>query len=762
VALPAAAAVAGILCARATDFRPAAFLALSIAVLVVGAVLLSLKFVRTAAVGAVLAVALAAGYGASLDLVRPADSMGAAVSAGSTGGGQILAFEGRVLERPVQVPTEEDALRRYVVEIRRAGIDPANLPAASGRVLLYAAADLPRGAGIDGKALFYPLPKAANPGQFDYGDYLRRRGIVAVARAPLEGLIERKSQASRDAVGRMVAALRTSLYERLHGLGLSEGGVIPAVLIGERSLLPDDTREAFVRSGTMHLLAISGLHLAVVVGFVWWLLRLAGVSLRGASVVAIAAAVAYAFVAGGRPPVVRAALMAGFIFLAMMTGRRRHILSVLSAAALVMLLWRPLDLFDAGFQMSFAAVLSLYYLGAPLSRGLPAFFGLARRPAARAPSAGRWARPILVTLGWSLGAWLGAMPLAVWHFHIVAPVSPLANLLLIPVTSVMVVAGFAATAASFLSAGLAAVLALSAAGAQMTLEAAARLLARLPGAYVYVPAFSRVWVVLAYVFLGWTAFAAAAGRRVRWLVVFGLVAANALLWPAALASGPGAPRIQTLVDRNGAAAILFDGEGNVVVFAGSRGGADFGTYTICPFLIAHGSAKVDVLVESADADARLAEAIAARLPLGRVLRQRRFAGAQPSTNRKRVDLFDPGDVAEIFGSVRMTFHSPPPRDFAEPRRPYFRGLVTEIEVKGRRLLVAADVTTGCLRSMTRRLGPSAGSGRAGADLLVVLSPARDAPPDALSSRFRPALTVVADPADADSRATQVVIKKQGR
>ncbi len=755
VALPAAAAGAGILFARATGFRPAALLALCAAALAAGAVLLSLKRPRAATVGAVLAVAMAAAYAAALDLVRPADAIEAAVETPSAGTGRILAFEGRVVEPPVRPPAEPDALRRYVVEIRRAGVDPADLPAASGRILLYAAADLPRGALIDGKALFYPVPRAANPGQFDYGEYLERRGITAIARAPLEGLVEGRPRANGTAAGRVVAAVRASLYQRLDSLGLSEGGVIPAVLIGERSLLPEDTREAFVRSGTMHLLAISGLHLAVVVGFVWWLLRLAGVSLRAAGIVAIAAAVAYAFVAGGRPPVVRAALMAGLIFLAMITGRRRHILSVLSAAALVMLFRRPLELFDTGFQMSFAAVLGLYYLGAPLSRGLPALLGLAPRSTAGAPSAGRWVRSVLGTLGWSLGAWLGAMPLALWHFHIVAPVSPLANLLLIPVTSVMVVAGFAATAASFVSGGLAAALALSAAGAQMTLEAAARLLSRLPGAYVYVPAFPRIWVVLAYAFLCGTAFAAATGRRTLRLAACGLVAANALLWPAALSGGPRVPRVQTLVDHNGAAAVLFDGDGNAVVFAGSRGGADFGTYAICPFLIARGAAKVDLLVESADADARLAEAIAARLPLRRVLRQRRFAGARPSTSRESLDLFDPGDIADAFGSIRMRFHSAPPRDFADPGRPYFRGLLSEIDVKGLRILVAADVTAGCLQSATHRLSGSA-------DLLVVLSPAGEAPPDALSLRFRPALTVVADPSDTDSLPTQVVVGKRGR
>lgn len=745
-AVLAIAATGGVLCASYTAAAPGTFLCLAAVSLAAGALAVATRRTRAGVACAVGAVALVAGYAASLDLDRPPDSIETAVKSASEGG-TLLDFEGRVVEQPV-AEGEGEVLLRYVIEVRRAGADADRLKAAFGRVLLYTPAELAQGAAVSGTAAFYPLPGASNPGQFDYGRYLARRGVTAIARAPYEGLLRSEEPPGRLAVSRLIQAVRASLERRLEALDLAQTGVIPAVLIGERSGLSSSAREAFARSGTMHLLAISGLHLAVVVGFVWWILRLAGASLRASSLVAIAAAVAYALVAGGRPPVIRAALMSVFVCGAILTGRRGRVLSALSTAALVMLVWRPLDLFDAGFQMSFAAVLALYSLGAPLARGL-----------AGAAAGAKWrgaslARAVLTALGWSIGAWLGVAPLAAWHFHIVTPVSPLANLILIPVTSVMVVAGFAATAVSFLSVKLASLVALSASGAEMTLEAAAGFLARLPAAYVYVGAFDAAWAVAAYAFLAIAGIIAASGRRVVPLVILALGAANVLLWPTALGGSAREPRLQTLVDRSGAAAVLFDGEGNVTVFVGSKTGEGFAEYVICPFLIREGAAKVDLIVETAGADARVSQAVSARLPLGRIIRQQRFAGSRASTDREALELVGPGDAAQVFCTTRMVFHSALPKDFRDPARPYFEGLVTEVELEETRLLVAADVTAGCLEAVSDRVG-------VGADVLCVLSPASDAPAESLAARLHAKTTAEADPDDAGALPVRVALTPNG-
>ncbi|MCD6405667.1 MAG: ComEC/Rec2 family competence protein, partial [Planctomycetes bacterium] len=420
----AAASALGVLAAHTGGFEPGACgVALALAAAVTLACLVAGR-TRCAGAALILSVAALGAYSASLEITPPPGSLRHILLAGDTPAeGKVLLFQGRVFERVPRGQAARNAACRYLVEITglQAG---THLGRATGSIYLDTPAVIPWGSLIEGKAYFRIPAAPANPGQFDYARFLELRGITCLARAPAEGLIRVVGRISPCRFRRALAVVRRSFSERLDRLGLTRLGIIPAVLLGERTGLDAALRQSFIRSGTMHLLAISGLHLGIVVGLVWWVLRSVGVSAKGASFVSIVAAVCYAFLAGARPPVVRAALMAIFFFLALMTSRRALVLSVVSTAALVMLLWKPLELFKPGFQMSFAAVLGLSYLGGPLAARLGGLVSRGRFPAAAL------VHKALRVAGYSTGAWLGVAPLSAYHFHSVAFISPLANIVL--------------------------------------------------------------------------------------------------------------------------------------------------------------------------------------------------------------------------------------------------------------------------------------------------------------------------------------------
>ncbi len=652
--------------------------------------LVSRRF-RIASAGVLLSFAALGGYAAALAGSEGASSVGRlAASGGALAEGGASSFSGVVTGEVLEGAGE--GWMRYVLAVRRAGGRRA-----TGKAYLRAVNDFAAGDVVEGTG-YFRLPEAAgNPGQFDYRAHLRRRGISCLATVPYEGLARAVGREKRYLPMRMVDAARRAFSRRLTELGLSEGGVIPAVLMGDRSALSADELEYFSRSGTMHVLAISGLHLGVVVGCVWWILRAAGLPIRWAAWVAMAVAAAYAVLAGGRPPVVRAAVMAWGFCVAIIITRRALSLQVISTAALVMLLFRPLGLFDAGFGMSFAAVLGLIFLGAPLAGWFGSFAGEVR-------TLGRWILyKVLRGLGYSLGAWAGVTPLVAYYFKGVSIVSPIANLVLLPAASVMIIAGFAATGVSLLSMKAGAVVGLSADGARMALVQATALLGRVPGGYQVTGCVGGWLVAAVYAFLLASAVRAASGRRVAPLVIAGLAAANMWLWGGIVFAGDRAVEVQTLSAFGKAAVVMTGAGGETALVIGRNADEFFARQVIVPYLVDRGLSKVDTVVETAGADVRLRDVVGRRLRLGRVLRQRRFR-SDGRWDLGHAEYFGAGDEVKAWEGLVMKFHSGEALDFESPGEPYFEGLVVEATLGGRRVVAAVDMEGGSLHATNGRLG----------------------------------------------------------
>ncbi|MEZ5434884.1 MAG: ComEC/Rec2 family competence protein [Verrucomicrobiales bacterium] len=218
------------------------------------------------------------------------------------------------------------------------------------------------------------------------------------------------------------------------------GSVIKAMALGYREETPDAIAEGFRLSGTMHVFAVSGLHVMIFAAVFRHLLRLLGAPGRLADGVVIPMLFFYVLITGLAPSAIRAAVMASVVLAGPLGERSPRLLNSLGLAALVLLAWDTRQLFSPGFQLSFAVVLAIALWAKPITQ----FWSTLVRhdpfvPESLLPRWRRWTEScglwMASMIGVSWAAWLGSLPLMVWHFQSVTPVGLVANWALVPLAS---------------------------------------------------------------------------------------------------------------------------------------------------------------------------------------------------------------------------------------------------------------------------------------------------------------------------------------
>ncbi len=301
----------------------------------------------------------------------------------------------------------------------------------------------PPGARFALKAILRPPPDPAEPGAYDFRRhaYFLRIGAVGFALAPGTVVAPPPTEgwaAVEAGLERLREDIRARVAARLEG---AEAAVTTALLNGEPSAIPEEDLEALRLSGLQHLLSISGLHIGLVAGLMFFAVRalLAGIEplalrrsiKKWAAVAAVLAAGAYTLLVGAPVPTQRAMLMTGLMMLAILVDRSPLSMRVIAFAATVVLLTQPEALMGPSFQMSFAAVLALI----ATYEAVGGWFG--RRHAEAGPLGRAW----LYVLGLALTSAVAGgatTPFALYHFQNVANYGVLANLIAVPITSFLV------------------------------------------------------------------------------------------------------------------------------------------------------------------------------------------------------------------------------------------------------------------------------------------------------------------------------------
>jgi len=284
---------------------------------------------------------------------------------------------------------------------------------------------------IEGK--LHP-PHEFSDSNFSYRDYMRNKGIRLFLSVKKTGFVEILGRNQGNRFKARALRLRNECRSSLENyLSVNESGIMKAILLGDRSHIPKHVRELFVKTGTAHILAISGLHVGVVAMMFLVFVKLLPMNRGAQYALTILLLIGYASITGGRPSVMRATIMTIVFLLSMILERDSDQCNTISFTAFILLLMNPFNLFDIGFQLSFVCVYSIILLSPKFKSFIDRTLKIENRFVK-----GFIIHPLMVSV--SIG--LGVGGFMVYYFNIFTPVMIIANLIIVPFIGVIVILGF--------------------------------------------------------------------------------------------------------------------------------------------------------------------------------------------------------------------------------------------------------------------------------------------------------------------------------
>ena len=397
----------------------------------------------------------------------------------------------------------------------------------------------------------------------------------------------------------------------------------------------------------MHLLVISGFHVGIIAFLLALVLRLLGVPWRPRLLLVAVGLGIYCLLVGMRPPVMRATLMAWIVLGALAMDRVINWPNVLAAAALAILWVQPTQLLDPGFQLSFGAVLSLLVFAPRWRRWVEPCLGWVRP---------RWARRYMaMSISCTTAIWVGLWPALAWYFHLIAPVSMLANILVVPLVSLLVVCGTVTLLVGTVAPGVMPWMGLCVSFLLDAVVACVSWCQRLPGGCWYVGQ-PDGWILLGYYgVIALTLLRRRLGWSIGRVLVCWLLAINVCVWTSVAIRHAASRwlRVEILDVGHGDSIVVRTPSGQtVLVDAGTQ---DAGRRRVVPYLRWAGIRVLDALIITHLDEDHLGGAI----PVMEALQVRRLltSGAQDDTMtfRRVEELADQHGVTRAVLQRGMSF-----------------------------------------------------------------------------------------------------------
>jgi len=284
-----------------------------------------------------------------------------------------------------------------------------------------------------------PSP-AMNPGQFDWAGYYREQRILTSIQIPHSDAIEIVETSSPSLLARARESVRRTLAAGFTQKQSLDHALLRALVLGDSDPELRDVQEQFRRTGTSHHLAISGMHVAILGMVVFGICRLLRLRPRTAAWVGMSAVILYGALALPSPPVWRSVLLCASFAAGMIYRRSNDGVQLLALSVLAMLVYHPLDLYNAGFQLSFGTVLGLMILSRRIEQllrdpDIDVALSSGGNVAADALRRHRLHRWLIAPLAVGVIAWLVSMPLIAYHFEQLNPWAVIASLALAPFVS---------------------------------------------------------------------------------------------------------------------------------------------------------------------------------------------------------------------------------------------------------------------------------------------------------------------------------------
>ena len=465
-----------------------------------------------------------------------------------------------------------------------------------------------------------------NPSLFDYKQYLTRRGIhytISISSADVEKFGERRLPLPSILMEIVRARVRAVFSESVGG---REGSLMIAMMLGDRLNLPHDLTLDFRQTGLSHIIAISGLHVGFILLMLETILNMLPLSTKSAILIKIAVLWFYCVLTGATPSVLRAVFMATIYLGGKFAGRKPDALNSLALAALGILIIRPLDLFDIGFQLSFGAVMGIVLFNNSIVKAL-SFLP-------------KW---LSSTVSVTLSAQIGVVPLIAYYFNIFSPVSLPANLVFVPLSGFMVCFGFVVMTVGLIAPVLAEMIGWPLKISGWLFIEGAQLASGIPMAFITV--ISPTILVLACFYL---IILILSDEKPSWVRSVPIWCAVLILIPLFHST------VQPLVQNNLKLVFLDVGQGDsiyiktpdekhILIDGGGRlfdseRGFEPGEDVVVPFLLKNGVGSLDLVVKSHDHSDHIGglRAVADKMPIGAFLEHPPSEGSEKYHELKNI------------------------------------------------------------------------------------------------------------------------------
>jgi competence protein ComEC len=378
---------------------------------------------------------------------------------------QKASIDGVIIEPP-KIFTEKV---QYTIQLETIFYPPSNLPkSVSGiaRITLYQPENkIQAGDRVRIDKVRLKLPRNfQNVGSFDYEKFLRSQGIHVTGNISKQKSISKTGQTTLPLAMRLPMSLKLNMMQTIdRNLPGETGALLKAMLLGEKNFLSTEMKEAYIASGLAHLMAVSGLHIGFVTGAAFFLLypvvfsflyryalekALAGWSKKITAGLCFVPLIFYMVIVGPKISTLRAGIMVAVFLFAILLNRERSIGNAFLLAAFLILVWRPLEIIEPGFQLSFMAVLAILYAFYIKSKfqgdvidqmgEIPWYKKMFHfdRPFDGIPS---WFLYVFVGSAFiSLVANLGTLPILIHHFHRISLIGFILNIFMVPLASIMI------------------------------------------------------------------------------------------------------------------------------------------------------------------------------------------------------------------------------------------------------------------------------------------------------------------------------------
>ncbi len=287
-----------------------------------------------------------------------------------------------------------------------------------------------------------------NPGAFDYRRYLGIKGIYGlVTLTGPEKIQVIENQNSTLFISKIVIPAKKFIKKIFaQTLDQPHQALLAGFVLGEKRQIPDEIYQMFSRTGTLHLLAVSGFNVGVIVLFLLGIVKLLRIPKWINLSILLLGILIFSFITNNQPSVVRASIMMALFLLAFYLEREPNFVNIIAFAALLILFYSPLTFFDVSFQLSFAATFGIGFMVPKIENIL---LGLN-------VSVNRYVRNwLIIPISVSLAATLFTLPVTAYYFNQFSPVVVLSNLVLIPLTGLAVIIGCLSSILGTFSLGLA-------------------------------------------------------------------------------------------------------------------------------------------------------------------------------------------------------------------------------------------------------------------------------------------------------------------